>query len=220
MKGKVQQLLALAEELASQHTDSALDKAADILLHLVNTGCEDPEILVNAAIYLLHGPRASEYGIKQKAISLADKATALASDNISILEKAIACYEIALGDFPEKLNVIIRLSLKMLEINPHHIEAMITLAYHREHPSIALSLADTIRMLEWAKEVEPDNLYVNFSLGRLYIEAGKYSQANVLYQQVLASSDPNSLEALDARNKIKSLHSKSKIKRHPKYGLN
>jgi len=216
----VQKLLALAEELASKQTDSELNKAADILLHLINTGCEDPEILVRAATYLLQGPRRSEFSIKQKAISLLDKVVALSPDNISVLEKALACYELTLNDFPEKLNIIVRLALKILEIDPDHIEAMITLAYHREHPCVALSLADTIRMLEWAREVEPDNFYVSFSLARLYIEAGKYNLANSQFQQVLANSEPDSWEALDAGYKIKFLHSKSKIKRHPKYGFN
>jgi hypothetical protein len=52
------------------------------------------------------------------------------------------------------------------------------------------------------------------------MEAGKYNQADMLYRRIMDHSEPNSLEAEDARCKIKSLRSRPKTKRHPKYGLN
>jgi tetratricopeptide (TPR) repeat protein len=219
-EGKFRKLLFLAKDLASQRSDKGLDKAADILLQIIDKGCEDPEILVCAATYLLQGSRTSDYSIKYKAVTLTDKAVAAAQNNIAILERAIQCYELALKDFPEKINEIIHLSLVILNEDPDHVESMITLAYHREHPSVTLSIEDAIRMLEWAKEVKPGNVFVDFALARLYAEAGKFGAAKKLYKQVAETSKPGSQDSVKAHLQMKSIRDKSRQKKHRQYGVN
>ncbi len=216
----VQKVLALAKDLASGRTDEGLDKAAEILLHTIDEGSIDSEILVTAASYLLQGSHSSKIETKKEAISLINKAVALAPDNIVVLETAIHCYELVQNDFPEKLNDVIRLCLKVLDLNPDHVECMITLATYRENPSVALSLEDTIRMLEWAQELEPNNIYVAFTLARLYSEAGLHRKARKLYQQVESNSKPDSEEYLDARNQTQSLNTKNERKKYRKYSKN
>ena len=217
MDDRTQKLLALAGELAGQHTDAGLDKAADLLISAVNQGLENPELLVTAAAYLLQGSRGFTYEVRKQAVRLIEKAVSLAPDDESILETAVHCYVLILNDFPEKSNDIIHLSLKILNLNPDHTEAMITLASHREHPGVKLSLTDSIRMLEWAKEIEPDNIYVTFALARLCLENRNYTKARNLYQEVVASNAPESLETLDAQALLKSLKPRN---RHRKYGRN
>jgi hypothetical protein len=116
-EGKVKRLLALARYLARKHSDKDLEKAAEILLHLIDNGCANPEVYIDAATYLLQGPKTSHPETRQKAISLIDQSVALAPDNLAILESAIRCYELILGDFPEKQNEIIQLSLKILDVD-------------------------------------------------------------------------------------------------------
>jgi tetratricopeptide (TPR) repeat protein len=212
-------LLALAKDLANQHTDEGLDKAADVLLHAVDEGCGDPEVLVAAAVFLLQGSRAARYDVKKKAIGLVDKAVSTDTNNIHTLEKAISCYELVLNDFPSKLDDIIKLSLKILDLDPDHVDSMITLANHRNSPGVSLSLADTTRMLEWAREVEPDNVFAAYTLARLYAEARQYQKARTLYQQIMANGSDQAKEAVSTEKQLKS-KSKSKNKQVRKYGVN
>ncbi len=222
MEAKVRKMLALARELAGQHSDKSLERAADVLLHLVREGVEDPEVLIKAAEYLLQGPHSHDSQIKTQVISLVDRAVSTLPDNIAILEAAIHCYELTLSSYPDKLNDIIHLCLKILDLDPDNVEAMITLAFHREHPGVALELGDAIRMLEWAKEVDPDNRLVDFTLGRLYAESGQYNRAKKLFREVTARTDPESAEATDSQHYLKSLRAKSGKGRKygRKYGTN
>ncbi len=142
------------------------------------------------------------------------------AENIEILENAIHCYELTLSSFPEKINEIIRLCLKILDIDPDHIESMIIIANHREHPYVALNLPDAVRMLEWAKEVEPNNTLIDFALARLYIEAGRVVEAKKLFKKVVNDSQPGSKDALDALRQIKTIRDQNKHKRYRKYGVN
>lgn len=217
---KVQKLLVLAKEQARQRNDKGLTKAAEILLQLIDQGSNDPEVLIYAATYLLQGPKAADIEVKKKAIYLLDKATSLAPDDIFISEGAIHGYELVLNDFPEKLDNIIQLCLHVLDLDPNHIECMITLAHHREHPSVALSLADTIRMLEWAKEVEPDNVFVDLALARLYTENAQYGEAKKLYRSIIQNSGTGDKESKNAQHGINTLRSKSRTKKSRKYGVN
>jgi cytochrome c-type biogenesis protein CcmH/NrfG len=97
---------------------------------------------------------------------------------------------------------------------------MITLAYHREHPGVALSLNDTIRMLEWAHEVDPSNVLVNLALARLYSEKGQYDKARMLYRKTLLQVNPNSFEAMNTQSQIGSFNSRPKTKKVRKFGIN
>ncbi len=182
-------LLFLAKDLAAGRTDQGLDKAIDILTKAIGAGCQDPRVLVTAASYLLQSSQATKPGMREKALSLASQAVALSPNNIRILEEAVACYELTLGDFPEKLEDVLKLYLQMLDLNPDHIVAMLALANHREHPCVRLSLEDAIGMLEWAKEIEPTNHLVAFTLARLYVEAGRLEEAKVLYEQISSSEE-------------------------------
>lgn len=217
---KIQKIMGLARELASCRTDEGLDKAAKILLHAIKQGYENPESLVTAANYLLQGSQMSKIETKKEAISLVDKAISLGTHNITILESAIHCYELILNDFPEKINNIIQLCLKVIESNPEHIDCMVTLATHRDHPSVALSLDEAIKMLEWAREIEPANSYVAFTLVRLYSEAGEYRKARRLYKQGVFHLKPNSIQATPHDYQEKSWHPKIKRKKYRKYGKN
>jgi len=199
-----QRILIFAQNLANQRTDEGLHHAARMLLQVIHGGCNDPEILVTAASYLLQGPGASKLEIKKNAVSLVDKAMAQNIEKISILEMAIECYELVLHDFPDKIKDILRLCLKVLDLDPEHANCMVTLARHRKDPNVALSLEDTIRMLEWAHDVEPMNKTVDLTLYELYIEKGMYDKAHNIYD-----TQP-----------LQSLQSKSHIKRHRKFSRN
>jgi tetratricopeptide (TPR) repeat protein len=217
---KVRKLLALAKDLARQNNDKGLDKATEILLHTIDEGFQEPELLVTAATYLLQSSWRSKYSIKKQALDLTDQAVALASDDLSVLEAAVHCYELTLNDFPEKLNEIIRLNLKILDLDPENVDAMVTLASHREHPRVALSLDDAIRMMEWAQDVAPGNNIVAFILSRLYMEAGKHEEAKKLYKQVLQNGEINPIEDTGYNQRSKSNRNQSQIKRYRKYGRN
>jgi tetratricopeptide (TPR) repeat protein len=218
MEARVRKMLALARELAAQHSDKSLERAADILLHLVSEGVKDPGILVKAAEYLLQGPHSQDTETRAQAVSLIDQAVNSVPDNIVILEAAVHCYELTLNTYPDKLNNIICLCLKILDLDPDNVEAMITLAFHREHPGVALELGDAIRMLEWAKEVAPNNILVDFTLGRLYAESGQYNLAKRSFRKATSKTDPRSTEAADSQHYLKSLRSKSR--KYRKYGMN
>lgn len=220
MEGNTRKMIDLARELAGQHTDAGLNKAAEIMLHLIETGHEDPEILIYAAMYLLQGPRGGSSETRNQALAMVDKATASMPENITLLKNAVFCYEMAIGDFPDKIDDIIRLCLKILDIDPDNVEAMITLACHRNHPGVALDYGDAIRMLEWAKEIEPDNMLVYFTLARLHMEAGHYKQARQIYRQIITHTESYSRDSLNARHQLKSIRPKSKYKRLRKYGVN
>ena len=220
MEAEVNRLIDMAKDLASRHNDAGMEKAAEIMLYLINAGHENPEILVSAASYLLQGPSGNKRKIKDQAVALIDKALSFAPENISILERAILSYELVLNDFPDKLNDIIRLCLKILDLDPDHVNCMVTLAYHRHHPGVALKSIDAIQMLEWAKEVEPNNILVDSALARLYMESGNYRRARSLYQKIIANTDSDSMESLDAQRQIKSVRPESRFKRRRKYGVN
>ncbi len=215
---KNRKLLALAKDLAREHTDEGLDRAAEILLHLIDEGCEDPEVLIKAATYLLQGSWMSKYGTKKEAVALLDKALPMIPENLALLEAAIHGYELTLRDFPEKLNAILQLSLQILQFNPDHIESMITLADHREHPQVALSLTEAIRMMEWAQEVEPRNPYVNFTLVRLYNEAGQLRKAKRLYKQSVLNN--LNVQHLGKPDQPASANPKFRNRRYRRYGSN
>jgi hypothetical protein len=72
------------------------------------------------------------------------------------------------------LDNIIRLSLIILDWDPCDIESMLIIANHREHPRVKLSLADTIAMLEWARELAPANVFIPCIIVRLYAETYRY----------------------------------------------
>jgi tetratricopeptide (TPR) repeat protein len=196
-KEKCRKLLFLAEELAANHTDKGLDQAIDILTGAIDEGCQDPRILVTAANYLLQSARATRPGIGEKALELASQAVALAPESIPVLEEAVACFELRLDDYPEKLEDVLKLYLKILDLNPDHIEAMLILANHREHPCVRLSLEDAIGMLEWAKQIDPANHFVAFTLARLYVETGKLQEAKDLYEQINSSSSDDKSTAIN-----------------------
>jgi tetratricopeptide (TPR) repeat protein len=217
---KVRKILALAKELAKQNTDKGLDKATEILLRTIDEGFQDPELLVTAATYLLQSSWRSKHGIKKQAIDLVDRVAASTSDDISVLEAAVHCYELTLNDFPEKFNEIIRLNLRILDLDPENIDAMVTLASHREHPGVALSLDDAIRMVEWAQDVAPGNNIVAYTLSRLYMEAGKYEAAKKLYNDVLQNDEANPKKIKGPDQPSKSDRARSQTKRYRKYGRN
>jgi tetratricopeptide (TPR) repeat protein len=211
-------LLRLARDLATRPGVHGADKAAEILLQAIKEGNEEPELLVDAAAYLLQSTGGHKYAIRKQAIELVDRAVAQAPEDLGILESAIHCYELTLHDFPEKFNEIIRLNLKVLDIDPENIDAMVTLASHREHPGVALSLEDAIRMLEWAQDIDSDNNIVAFALSRLYMEAGQYEEGKKLYERVLQNSEPR--KASPGALPVKPLRAKTKLKRYRKYGRN
>jgi thioredoxin-like negative regulator of GroEL len=66
---------------------------------------------------------------------------------------------------------------------------MLALASHREHPVVKLSLEDAIRMMEWARDIEPGNHLVAFTLARLYVETGMLQEAKALYNQINSPTD-------------------------------
>jgi pentatricopeptide repeat protein len=216
---RISKLLALARDLANQRTDAGLDKAAGVLLQAIDEGYQDPQVLVNAATYLLQGPRVSRYEVKKKALYLIDRAVAQETDNIPLLEKAISGYELILNDFPDRLNAIVRISLKILDLDPNHIDSMITLASHRENPGVSLSLEEATRMLEWAREVEPNNIFAAYALARLYAEARQYKKARDIYRQIMENGGRGAEEAVNAEHKVRS-KTKDKNKRMRKYGVN
>jgi tetratricopeptide (TPR) repeat protein len=217
---KARKLLALASELASQRTDIGLDKAAEVLLFLLEEGYQRPDALISAATFLLQGSHSTDYAWQEKAISLVDKAVFLETENIPLLERAIQCYELVLNTFPDKMNDIIRVCLRILDLDPDHVESMITLAYHREHPYVALDLEDTIRMLEWAKEVDPDNSYIDITLARLYSEAGHIGKARELLKQAMDSMETDSPYQNGIRYPQKSRPHKSGFGQTRKFGAN
>ncbi len=219
MDENARNLLSLAKEMAGQLNDAGLDSAAGILVRAIDEGCQYPELLVSAATYLLQGSRGTLFAVKKKAVSLVDRAVALAPEDVSILEMAVHCYELVLNDFPDRLNDIIRLSLRILDLDPDHVDAMITLAGHREHPRVKLSLEDAIRMLEWAQEVAPDNVYVAFSLTRLYMEARQYDEARKTYRRVVSGTGPGSARTPNTQFLSQSLHPK-RPRKHRRYGKN
>ncbi len=215
-------LLYLAKDLAAGRTDQGLDKAIDILTKAIDAGCQDPRVLVTAASYLLQSSQVARPGVREKALSFASQAVALSPNNIRILEEAVACYELTLGDFPEKLEDVLKLYLQLLDLNPDHIAAMLALANHREHPCVRLSLEDAIGMLEWAKEIEPTNHLVAFTLARLYVEAGRLQEAKVLYEQISSSSQESSgtMPKRDENKPSKSTTTKSKRITHRRLSRN
>jgi tetratricopeptide (TPR) repeat protein len=218
----IEELLSLARDIASGKTDEELDKAIEILLYAIGNGCDDPEVLVTAASLLLQGSRSADPDIKKKAIQMVDKSMALEPDMIPVLEQAIACYELTLNDFPDKLDNIVKLCFRILDINPDHIESMLILANQRNRPGVTLSLEDAIGMLEWAQEVEPENKFVTFTLARLYLESGRFAEAKTLFSHIISSS-PGSKEADNAQREINSLrftNKKSGKIRYRKYGRN
>jgi hypothetical protein len=73
-----------------------------------------------------------------------------------------------------RLDDIIRLSVVILNLDPCDIESMLIIAHHREHPYVKLPLTDAIAMMEWAREIEPDNVYVACIIERLYLETCRY----------------------------------------------
>lgn len=208
-----QKILALARDLARERTDEGLNKAAEILLHLIDEGCEDPEVLIIAATYMLQGSWMSKFGAKKEAVAMVDKAISRVTDKVSLLESAVHCYELTLNEFPDRLNDILQICLRILELDPEHIESMITLADHRENPRVALPLADAIRMMEWAQEIAPGNIYVNFTLARLYHEAGQHQKARRLYQKSVVGSESNS-------EKPKSSNMPYRNQTRRRYGIN
>jgi tetratricopeptide (TPR) repeat protein len=139
-KEKHRKLLFLAKEMAAKHTDQDLNQAIDILTQAIDEGCEDPRLLVTTATYLLQSSRMAKRSVIEKALELAAKAASLSPQNIPILEEAVACYELTLSDFPDKLEDVLKLYLKILDLNPDHVGAMLALASHREHPVVKLSL--------------------------------------------------------------------------------
>lgn len=212
-------VLHLAQSLAAQRTDEGLYHAAELLLRTIDEGCDDPEILVTGASYLLQGPLASKLETKKKAISLMDKAAVFDFDNVSVLEMVIECYELVLYDFPDKIKDILRLCLKVLDLDPEQVNCMITLARHRKDPNVALSLEDTIGMLEWAHDVEPTDKMVDLTLYQLYIEAGNYDKALNIHQEVIDRPKPAEKDEL-IHQQMQSLQSKSRLKRYRKYSRN
>jgi hypothetical protein len=123
MGEKTRHILALAREMASQHNDIGQDKAADILLNLIRLGNQVPEILIQAAAYLLQGLHSQDIHTQYQAISYLDQAITKISDDISLLENAIQSYELDLARFPDRIDNVIRLCLKILDLNPDHVEA-------------------------------------------------------------------------------------------------
>jgi tetratricopeptide (TPR) repeat protein len=216
---QIKKLLDLARDQAGKHTDEALRKASDILLHAIDQGCNDPQILLVAGSFILQGPPDNNSRTREKAITLIDKAVKEAPEDISILEKAVHCYELILNDQPEKLNDLLNICLKILNLNPEHIESMITLANHRNHPAVTLSLDEAIRMLQWAVEVEPNNKMAAATLARLYLEAGQYNKARGLFKKVMAVTHSD-FKSDPAGRDLKQVFPKTKNKRHRKYGIN
>ena len=190
-KKNLEELLSLARDIASSKTDEGLNKATEILLYAINKGCEDPEVLVTTADFLLQSPRAAETGIEIEAIKLVDKALEFESDKVSVLEEAIACYELTLSDFPGQLDKIIKVCYRILNLNPDHVESMLILANQRGRPGVTLTLEDTIGMLEWAQELAPANMFVAFTLARVYLEAGRFTEAKSLFARI-SSTSPDS----------------------------
>ena len=148
------------------------------------------------------------------------RAVCLDSENINTLENAIQCYELVLDNFPVKLNDIIRISLKILDIDSDHVEAMITLACYRDHPLVSLDLEDAIRMLEWAKDIEPNNLMVNLTLAKLYSESGQIGKSRSLFRQVIKHSESGSCGLLDSFHEKKRSHPETGRRKPPKFGVN
>jgi hypothetical protein len=74
-----------------------------------------------------------------------------------------------------RLDDIVWLSVIILNLDPCDIESMLIIANHREHPYVKLSLTDTLAMMEWAREIEPDNVYVAHIIARLYLEIYGYA---------------------------------------------
>jgi tetratricopeptide (TPR) repeat protein len=216
---RIVKLLDLARDQATKRTDEGLKKAADILLHAIDQGCDDPQVMVTAASYVLQGPLITKDEIRERALFLLDKAVFLAPEDIDILENAVPSYELIVNDSPDKLDKLINICLKILEQDSNHIESMITLANHRGHPGVTLSLSDAIRMLEWATEVEPNNKFAASTLGRLYLEAGQYKKARAILKKVVSKFNPDSGNNSGVKDLTQSF-SKGKIKRRRKYGIN
>jgi tetratricopeptide (TPR) repeat protein len=206
---ETRKLLASAHEFAMQRTDKGLDKAAEMLLHLVDNGCEHPEVLIKTATYLLQGSHGREPEIHYKVALMLDKIAVKPPDDINLIEEALHNYELIQSDHPEKLNNIIRLCLTILNTNPDHVESMTVLARNRKHFEVALSLEDAIRMLEWAHELEPDNILAALTLANLYIEAGKYASANSIYRKINKIAREDSQAALKKQNQSLSQHPRS-----------
>jgi tetratricopeptide (TPR) repeat protein len=198
----IEDLLSLARDVASGKSDQNLDRATEILLYAIRGGCQDPEVLVTAASCLLQGSLAGDPNIKKKAAGLVDRAIALEPDRVPVLEEAIACYELVLNDIPDKLQEIIKLCFKILDLDPNHIESMVTLANLKDRPGATLSLEDSIAMMEWAYEIEPGSTFVAFTLARLYMEAGRFSEAKVLFAHIMSSS-PGSKEDIGFQQGLK-----------------
>jgi tetratricopeptide (TPR) repeat protein len=218
-KERVQILLSLARDLASQRTDAGLTKAFTIIANLIDEGCQDAEVLILAASCLLQGPQGLERQVRQKAISLVDEAVTLAPENISVLENAIDCYVLILKEFPDKLDEIVRLSLNILDLDPCNVEAMITLATYRNHPRVNLSLEDTIGMMEWAKEIKPANIIIHFTLAKLYGEAGKLEKAQALYAEIVPEAPLNLPQETPLPGESPPSRRKSSRKPYRKYGI-
>lgn len=220
-RGNIEKLLSLARELAVDKTDEGLNKAIEILFYTIDEGCEDPEVLVTAGAFLLQSSQAVDLHIREKAIQLVDKAMAFQPEKVPVLEDAIDCYELVLNDFPDKLDDIVKVCFRILEINPDHVESMVILANSRNRLGVTLSLEDAIGMLEWACEVEPDNTLAASTLARLLLEAGRFNEAKTLFSRVIDGlSGP---QAIIRQNKIKASRSakmKIRILRHNRYSRN
>jgi tetratricopeptide (TPR) repeat protein len=217
---EIKKVLDLAKEMADLHTGDGIDKAAEILMHSIAAGCQNPAVLITAAAYLLQGSQRNELETRKKAVEMVERALSLSTEDIHLLESALHSYEILQNAFPEKLREIIRLAHKLVNVDPEHVEAMVILATHKENPDVALSLGDAIRMMEWAQEIAPSNNIVAFTLSKLYYEAGYYRKARILHKRVVENSRPDSDANLKETQQDWAARVKSQKKDRPKFGRN
>lgn len=217
----IENLLSLARELAANKTDEGLDKAIEILLYTIDKKCEDPEVLVTAATFVLQSSQAANLGARERAIQMVDRAIAHQPDRVAVLEDAIDCYELALNDFPDKLDEIVKVCFRILEVNPDHVESMVILATNRDRPGVALSLDDAIGMMEWACDIEPDNALAALTLTHLLLEAERFNEAKTLFTRIVA--EPSGSKAITRQNGVTSSRSakmKSMMLRYRRYSRN
>lgn len=120
--------------------------------------------------------------------------------NIGFLEEAKALYERLLVDFPKEGELLVLLAEVLIDLGEEEA-AMLELEKISEDdpsfPESLLLLADLYQMqglyevseqkLLRAKELLPDEVIIDFALGELYSEEGKFIQAVDCYEKVLES---------------------------------
>lgn len=118
------------------------------------------------------------------------------------LEESKALYERLLEAYPEEGELLVLLAETHIDLGNEE-EAILVLERINEHdpsfPQSLLLLADLYQMdglfevseqkLLKAKEILPDEIIVDFALGELYAEQGRFLEAKRIYENVLRKED-------------------------------